>query len=314
MKISILLLACLVYATAEDAIEFSYDPDDEDGPDEWANLNFDDGATNECAGDQQSPVALVKSSSCDGRADYTLSATTTCEVILSITSTGLTGDFPDDCEGIPTAELPGGVSVPATQFNVHVTSEHTIGGTTYDAELQIVHSDNVRCVDGSGTVVVALFLHASGETDNAVFGDLLNGWRNIAGNTLLTCGLNDDNGQLEEQSYNIYDLVPSRPHVLQYSGSLTTPPCLQTVDWYVIEPVAISASQLEQLQSLTSDYYNDETCKLATASYNDVNECSIQALNDRTVQRSCPPRNKVTMLGVFLVSSLVALFLLVIVC
>jgi hypothetical protein len=100
---------------------------------------------------------------------------------------------------------------------------------------------------------------------------------------------------------------------------METPPCLQTVDWYVIEPVAISASQLEQLQSLTSDYYNDETCKLATASYNDVNECSIQALNDRTVQRSCPQRscpqrNKVAMLGVFLVSRLVALFLLVIVC
>jgi carbonic anhydrase len=96
---------------------------------------------------------------------------------------------------------------------------------------------------------------------------------------------------------------------------METPPCLQTVDWYVIEePVAISASQLEQLHSLTSDYYNDETCKLATASYNDVNECSIQALNDRTVHRSCPPRNKVAMLGVFLVSSLVALFLLVIVC
>ena len=60
MKISILLLACLVYATAEDAIEFSYDPDDEDGPDEWANLNFDDGATNECAGDQQSPPLVVQ--------------------------------------------------------------------------------------------------------------------------------------------------------------------------------------------------------------------------------------------------------------
>lgn len=102
---------------------------------------------------------------------------------------------------------------------------------------------------------------------------------------------------------------------MQYSGSLTTPPCSQTVDWHVIEePVAISASQLEQLQALISNYYNDETCELATASYNGVNARSTQALNDRTVQRICPPRNKVAMLGVFLVSSLVALFLLAIVC
>lgn len=315
MKISLLLLAFLASALAEDAIEFSYDPDAEDGPNEWPNLNFDDGSTNECAGDQQSPVALVKSSSCDARGGYTFSTTTACEVTLSISSTSLTGDFPEDCEGIPTVELPDGVSVPATQFSVHVTSEHTISGSNYDAELQIVHSDNVRCIDGSGTVVVALFLQASGETDNAVFGNMLNGWRNIAGNTLLACGLNDDNGQLEESSYNIYDLVPSRQHVLQYSGSLTTPPCSQTVDWHVVEePVAISISQLEQLQALISNYYNDETCELATASYNGVNARSIQALNDRTVQRVCPPRNKVAMLGVFLVSSLVALFLLAIVC
>jgi len=45
-----------------------------------------------------------------------------------------------------------------------------------------------------------------------------------------------------------------RKHFYTYAGSLTTPPCREGINWYVLtEPITMSEAQLLQLKSFYTD-------------------------------------------------------------
>lgn len=47
------------------------------------------------------------------------------------------------------------------------------------------------------------------------------------------------------------ELIPNSKSYYHYLGSLTTPPCTQIVEWYVMqEPITISQAQLKQFETL----------------------------------------------------------------
>jgi carbonic anhydrase len=50
---------------------------------------------------------------------------------------------------------------------------------------------------------------------------------------------------------NTNDILPVSKDHWHYMGSLTTPPCTQIVEWYLLkEPISISSEQLIQFQGL----------------------------------------------------------------
>ena len=113
------------------------------------------------------------------------------------------------------------------QFHYHAPSEHTLNGKSFAAELHLVHKS------------------ASGQL--AVIGILLEeGAANAAYQPLLT-NMPADKSPEKDAGVKIsaMDLLPTNQTTFRYSGSLTTPPCTEGVNWNVmVTPVQLSADQI----------------------------------------------------------------------
>ncbi|KAL8007575.1 putative alpha carbonic anhydrase domain, carbonic anhydrase, alpha-class [Plasmopara halstedii] len=126
------------------------------------------------------------------------------------------------------------------QFHMHMTSEHTINGKHYDAELHFVH----KAVDGSGKLLVlGIFLQAETNTlPNVFIQDLLGDMES------------EGSSGVQERNTNYADMLNDlvkKSHLLNYSGSLTTPDCSEIVDWWVLSnPIAISFADLQKMKIL----------------------------------------------------------------
>ena len=121
------------------------------------------------------------------------------------------------------------------QFHFHAPAEHSVDGVFADAEMHMVHA----APDGS-LMVIALLLSAA--LAPAASGD----------DTLLRAFLSEeafaDPGRLRRAGglfYPYLNLVPHNPEYLSYTGSLTTPPCTEGVEWVVFrEHVPMTHAQL----------------------------------------------------------------------
>ncbi|NXR30283.1 CAH14 anhydrase, partial [Zosterops hypoxanthus] len=88
-------------------------------------------------------------------------------------------------------------------------------------------------------------------------------------------------------SFSIQELLPTRlDRYYRYNGSLTTPPCFQSVIWTLFpQPVLISQAQLEQLQG---SLYSTEEAEQEEPQLLVDNFRSPQELNERLVLSSFP--------------------------
>jgi carbonic anhydrase len=123
------------------------------------------------------------------------------------------------------------------QFHFHAPSEHTIGGVQYDAELHLVHTNDI------------------GET--TVIGVLLT--RSIAGLPIfdtIMANAPTSPGEIElRREVNVSDLLPVRRDFYRYAGSLTTPACSESVQWFLLQdPVPISFGAVARLHNLISNF------------------------------------------------------------
>jgi len=140
---------------------------------------------------------------------------------------------------------------PLIQFHFHAPSEHVIDSQTFVAELHFVH------VRDDGRMAVLGVLIEEGR-ENLVLQIIL------------------DNMPVEHETENAHSQVVFSPaallpddhkHVFTYAGSLTTPPCSEGINWYVLtEPITASESQIMALESFYSG-----------------NIRNVQHLNGRTV-------------------------------
>jgi len=123
---------------------------------------------------------------------------------------------------------------PLIQFHIHAPAEHVIGTQTFPAELHFVH---IR-PDGK-MAVLAVLITAKGDTENAEF-------QKIIDNMPHTPATHDTSTNVQ---LRLRELLPKhKEHFFSYAGSLTTPPCSEGVNWYVLsEPLTISVSQLTEL-------------------------------------------------------------------
>lgn len=122
------------------------------------------------------------------------------------------------------------------KFHFHEPSEHTINHMRYPAEVHLVHVD-----DKGKLAVVGIFI-SEGNQNNQTIEDLL-----------ATIGKGKSAEQQAEDG-DIMSLIPKDTQYFHYKGSLTTPPCSEGVEWYVLKtPLLISKQELKDLKKLLPD-------------------------------------------------------------
>ncbi|CAM5112272.1 unnamed protein product [Eretmochelys imbricata] len=125
-------------------------------------------------------------------------------------------------------------------------SEHTVDGRRYDGEIHMVYynpsyeSIKEAMRQPGGLAVLAAFLQV-GPEDNVHYQPLLEQLDEIQ----------EEGKETAVAGFNIEGLLPTNlGHYYRYSGSLTTPPCYQTVNWTVFnQTVLLSKEQISLLET-----------------------------------------------------------------
>lgn len=120
------------------------------------------------------------------------------------------------------------------QFHLHHTGEHAINGVKGDLELHLVHADPL-----TGNLMVLTVVIKEGPA-NATIQKV---WDNIPATKEkeVTTGV----------TINLNDLLPADKKYYTYTGSLTTPPCTDGIDWVILkQPVTMSKEQIETFTHL----------------------------------------------------------------
>ncbi len=120
------------------------------------------------------------------------------------------------------------------QFHFHAPSEHKVNGKAYDMVAHLVHKNK----DGI-LAVVAVFMKEGKEND---FIKTL--WNNFP----------KEEGKIysfKSIKINVNQLLPKDRGYYSYFGSLTTPPCSENVNWFILKtPVGVSKEQIAKFSSI----------------------------------------------------------------
>jgi len=110
------------------------------------------------------------------------------------------------------------------QIHFHTPSEHLLNGVAFPAEAHLVHQD-----DKGNLLVVGVLLKPG--NSNAFVDNMLTGLQSQKTSEIHPAGL-----------------LPKSTKILNYNGSLTTPPCTEGVTWMVMQDtMTLSPSQLAAL-------------------------------------------------------------------
>ncbi|XP_074537996.1 carbonic anhydrase 6 [Halichoeres trimaculatus] len=158
-------------------------------------------------------------------------------------------------------------------------AEHTVDGIRYMAELHVVHynSDKYKSFtearDKPDGLAVLAFFYDDGHFENTYYSDFISYLDNIkyAGQSMNI------------SSIDVRSMLPENlNHFFRYQGSLTTPPCYESILWTVFDtPITLSHNQIRKLESTLMDVFN----KTLSRDYR-----IAQPLNDRVVESSFLPR------------------------
>ncbi|KAJ8259675.1 hypothetical protein GJAV_G00172150 [Gymnothorax javanicus] len=158
-------------------------------------------------------------------------------------------------------------------------SEHTLDGIRYMAELHVVHYNSEKyqsfteALDKPDGLAVLAFFYEDGHFENTYYSDFISNLAKVkyAGQSMTIT------------SVNVRSMLPENlSHFYRYQGSLTTPPCFESILWTVFDtPITLSHNQIRKLESTLMDHENQTL-------WNDYR--MAQPLNDRVVESSFLPR------------------------
>ena len=121
------------------------------------------------------------------------------------------------------------------QVHFHRPSEHMVAGKSYPMEAHFVHRANF----GSGLAVVGVLM-STGSSPNKAFAKVV-----------ATMPAKEGEPVKADPDFNPNALVPRRLTYYRYSGSLTTPPCSETVEWLLLTtPITVADSDVAAFAKL----------------------------------------------------------------
>jgi len=201
----------------------------EEGPKNWVNLC--DGYK-DCGGKAQSPINIT--SSIDTLSPMNPIKPDFKKSKVNIINNGHTVQF-NVTEGSTT--LIENKEYKLLQFHYHALSEHTINGEHAPLEVHFVHKHS----DSDFAVIGVMYYEG---TSNPLFEKYL------------------ANFPVKEGAFNSEDeialneLLPSLLNYYNYHGSLTTPPCSEVVNWYVLQDsLTASKEQIDTFSEILHDNY-----------------------------------------------------------
>jgi carbonic anhydrase len=213
---------CTQKGIASETAHWSYEGDH--GPAKWGEM---DAANQVCGiGSQQSPIdigATVKSRLPALKISWAKTADT-------IVNNGHTIQL-NFAEG--STMTFGDTKYKLLQVHFHRPSEHLIGGKNFPMEAHFVHRAD------SGALAVVGVLMATGKPSAA--------FSKIA----ATMPANEGPGIKADAGINPNALLPARLGYYRYSGSLTTPPCAEIVEWLLLtDPIHVAEADVASFAKL----------------------------------------------------------------
>ncbi len=194
------------------------------GPEHWGKLAKEFGTCD--SGTQQSPVNIDQSITAElARISFNYQPAP-----IKVVNNGHTVQM--NYSGDSSITI-GSKTYKLAQFHFHSPSENKIGGKPFDMEVHLVHKN-----DAGELAVVGVMMQAGAE--NSALAPL---WQ------ALPKEVNKE--QALSAQLNAADLLPAQRQFYHFKGSLTTPPCTEGVDWFVMkDPISLSAAQVEKFVSL----------------------------------------------------------------
>lgn len=225
LKVMAVLAACPLCgsgAFAAEGHQWSYEG--AGGPDHWGDL---DAASKVCAsGSQQSPIDVerpIEADLPDLKIKWAKSADTivnnghTIQLNVAPGSTLMLGD--DEYKLV--------------QFHFHRPSEHLVDGKRFPMEVHFVHQHS------SGKLAVVGVLMSAGK-ENPAFNKVVATMPDKEGPAVKADPAIDPNG-----------FLPDDLDYYRYNGSLTTPPCAETVAWLLLtDPIEVSEADVARFAKL----------------------------------------------------------------
>ncbi len=225
LKVMAVLAACPLCgsgAFAAEGHQWSYEG--AGGPDHWGDL---DAASKVCAsGSQQSPIDVerpIEADLPDLKIQWAKSADTivnnghTIQLNVAPGSTLMLGD--DEYKLV--------------QFHFHRPSEHLVDGKRFPMEVHFVHQHS------SGRLAVVGVLMSAGK-ENPAFNKVVATMPDKERPAVKADPAIDPNG-----------FLPDDLDYYRYNGSLTTPPCAETVAWLLLtDPIEVSEADVARFAKL----------------------------------------------------------------
>ena len=197
--------------------------DGAEGPAYWGALTEDFGLCS--TGQEQSPVNLTRAVRAEAEA---VQLFWNASADWSVSNNGHTIQAGTKNGGMMTVD---GTDFELVQFHFHTPSEHAIDGQRSPMEVHFVHKSS------SGALAVVGVMIEGGGTNGLL--------------DAIMAAAPAVEGEAEVGVRDPGDLLPAQTEFYRYQGSLTTPPCSETVLWTVMkEPVQVSDRQIQAFQQI----------------------------------------------------------------
>ena len=220
---------CYIYSDGETTPEtedkkmWSYQG--ETSPEHWEEIEHN----SECGGQRQSPINIIDFNATPSKNTGGLELYYSSEIHLKkAVNNGYTVKF----EFMPgDSILYNGDIYNLVQIHFHEHAEHLISGIVYPIEIHFVH------VNKSGDITVLAVLGKEGHESQII--ELLE--------SFLPLKMGDS--KTIDVMCDLNEMLPVDRTFYSYSGSLTTPPCTEGVNWVVFkEPIVLSLDEVEKLR------------------------------------------------------------------